>query len=200
MGQERPDVTTIVEGHLELEFDDTWVVVKWDDHRAFRAGIGTLCGPISGAGKQRDEGTKAVDILGVREARLYLIELKDFRGHRIESKQRQIDELPLEIGLKVRDSLAGMIGAAIFADEPTSPFVLGLTCLGRLVQPRVVALITEDANPAWNHPGKRAAVAHERLQNLKRRLRWLTTKVSVLSPLDNTLPGLRTRSLAGASH
>lgn len=192
-------MTTIVEGHLELEFDDTWTVVKWDDHQAFCGGIGRLCGQISSGGKQRDEGTKAVDILAVREARLYLIELKDFRGHRIESKQRQIDELPLEIGLKVRDSLAGMIGAAIFAGEPASPFILGLNSLGRREQPRVVALITEDATPAWSHPGKRAAVAHERLQNLKKRLRWLTTKVSVLSPLDDSLPGLRVRSLAGAN-
>jgi hypothetical protein len=37
-------------------------------------------------------------------------EIKDFRGVAIENKQRQLQELPLEIGLKARDTVAGLLG------------------------------------------------------------------------------------------
>jgi len=57
------------------------------------------------------EGTKAVDFVGVRGGSLFFFEVKDFRGYRIENTRRQREELPLEIGLKVRDSLAGVAGA-----------------------------------------------------------------------------------------
>lgn len=193
-------MTTIVEGRLVLEFDDTWVVTKWDDHRAFRNGIGKLCGRLAHGDGERDEGTKAVDVVGVRENRLYLIELKDFRGHRIENKQRQLRELPLEIGLKVRDSLAGLVACALGATEPGSQFVLALNSLASRERPHVVALIAEDPNPLWGHPDKRAAVASQRLQNLRTRLKWLTTRVWLEDPLSTVLPGVRVRNLAGGDH
>jgi len=66
-------MTRIEEGDLAFDFGDRWRVFKLDEHRDYRERVGKL------------EGTKAVDFLGVLDEReLYLIEVKDFRGHRIE--------------------------------------------------------------------------------------------------------------------
>ncbi|HVK68188.1 MAG TPA: hypothetical protein VM694_27205, partial [Polyangium sp.] len=92
---------------IRFLFGESWTVVeKWDDSRLYREGIHEL------------DGTKAVDIVGVRNGDLYLIEVKDFRGHAIETKRRQPSELPLAIGCKVRDTLAGLIGASRQSGEP----------------------------------------------------------------------------------
>lgn len=189
-------MTTIREGRLELEFDETWLVVKWDDDPAFREGICKLCGEIRDGETVRHEGTKAVDLIGLRESVLYLIELKDFRGHRIENKSRQVAELPLEIGLKVRDSLAGLIGARHRSADPDGALVAFAEAMLHH-PPRVVALIAEDAR-APVHPSKQAAIRKERKDNLARRVHWLKTKVTVEDPFNHRLPGLVVRSHAEA--
>ncbi len=81
---------TIVEGHLRFQFDDSWFAIKYDDHRDYRERI------------ERLDGTKAVDFVAVyMNAQLFLIEVKDFRGFRIENRERVTDgQLALEVGQK----------------------------------------------------------------------------------------------------
>ena len=93
--------TIITEGAIQFEFTDKWTALKFDEETGYKNWIEKL-----------DE-TKAIDILSLYEtSALYLIEVKDFRGHRIKNESRLVSgELAIEVGQKVRDSLACIIGA-----------------------------------------------------------------------------------------
>jgi hypothetical protein len=90
-------VKTFQEERLEIIFDDTWLCEKWDKHPSFTHSVGKL------------QGTRAVDLLGIHGNIVYLIEIKDFRSHRIKSKRRQTHDLPHKIATKVRDTIAGSL-------------------------------------------------------------------------------------------
>ncbi len=96
------------EGALRFSFGERWRVEKYDEHRDYRRKIGKL------------EGTRAVDFVGLHDARsLFLIEVKDFRGSRIENKDRLASgELISEIGHKARDTIAGLVAAHRTSSEP----------------------------------------------------------------------------------
>ncbi len=87
-------MTRIEEGRLAFEFGERWNVFKLDDHRDYRQGIAKI------------ENSKAVDFLGIlNNSELYFIEVKDFRGYRIENRDRLLSgQLSLEIARKVKDS------------------------------------------------------------------------------------------------
>ncbi|HSN98345.1 MAG TPA: hypothetical protein VLS89_08605, partial [Candidatus Nanopelagicales bacterium] len=88
------------EGDLRFAFDGDWKVLKWDRHGAYLGGL------------QQFHGTKAVDFFGLYLGAPWLIEVKDFRGYRIDNKERLTSgELATEIACKVRDTLAGLIWA-----------------------------------------------------------------------------------------
>jgi hypothetical protein len=166
-------VKAFQEARLEIVFDDTWLCEKWDEHPSFTRSAGKL------------QGTCAVDLLGIHGNIVYLIEIKDFRSHRIENKSRQTRDLPHEIATKVRDTIAGIIGASIMNKE--NPFfrecaaILGNTADERRI--RVVAWILEDkVMPRKGH--MHAAVRRKQLQA---QLRWLTTKVFESDPLKDPL-------------
>jgi hypothetical protein len=120
-------MTRFEEEYLAFEFGDRWRVFKLDEHQDYRERIGKL-----------DE-TKAVDFLGILDDNeLYFIEVKDFRGHRIENKDRLLKgtlpechylegkcqlhkgKLPLSVELaqKVRDSVACIIGGYRNSSQP----------------------------------------------------------------------------------
>ena len=87
------------ESHLRFEFGEGWQVLKFDEHCDYRNMQKSL------------PGTKGVDFVGVYGGDLYLIEIKNFRGYRIENQQRLIKgALAVEFGQKVRDSVAGIVG------------------------------------------------------------------------------------------
>jgi hypothetical protein len=97
---------------LRFEFDDQWTAVeKWDDAAAFKDGIRKLNGEVWNNDRKTFEsvGAKAVDIVGVLGRDLYVIEVKDFRGHPETTKQ-QVQGRSLEIACKVRDTVAGLVG------------------------------------------------------------------------------------------
>ncbi|WP_437278244.1 hypothetical protein WME90_44665 [Sorangium sp. So ce375] len=88
------------EGKLRFAFDSDWKILKWDDHGAYVGGL------------QRFQETKAVDFFGLYLDEPYFIEVKDFRGHRIENKVRlSSGELAREVAYKVRDTVAAMVWA-----------------------------------------------------------------------------------------
>lgn len=180
---------------IQLTFDDSWLVTKWDDSPWYRAGIERLKGELNG----NAEGNKAVDVVGIRDEIPYLFEVKDFRGFAIENTARQVQALPLEIGLKARDTIAGLVGFVSRDREGVLPhrWLQAVKHQGRAV--RVVAFIAEDeARPAETEH-KRAARESERLNRVKQLLSWLTPRVWVADPLRNpSIPGLTAVSLAGS--
>ena len=176
-----------------LRFDDSWQVAKWDDSRWYRARIERLQGELDG----KHESTKAMDVVGIRDEVPYLFEVKDFCGYPIENKARQMRELPLEIGLEARDTVAGLVGSASRGsgeDDLPLRWVNAVKQQGRVV--RVVALIAEDGPRPGEPTQKRAARESERLNQLKRFLGWLTPRVWVTDPLKQpSIPGLTAASL-----
>lgn len=180
---------------LQLTFDDAWQIVKWDDSPSYREGIEKLKGVL----ESNPQGTKAMDLVGVREDVPYLLEVKDFRGFAIENKLRQLNELPLEIGIKARDTIAGLVGIVSRdkPDELSHRWVDAVREAGRPIH--VVALLVEDEARPGEAAHKRQIRESERLQRIKQSLAWLTSRVLVTDPVRAaTIPGLTTRSLAGA--
>ena len=119
---------TIKEGALTFEFPDSWRATKLDDWSFYRnqfirlgSGLRQPCGECGAelrcqnCGKAKTQGIKAVDILAWdAAATLWLIEIKDYRG----SPRTKEIELADEVALKVRDSLALLVAAAMSARDP----------------------------------------------------------------------------------
>lgn len=168
------------EGRLRFDFGDSWTVEKYDDHRDYRKKIGKL------------DGTRAIDFVGVLDEReLFLIEVKDLRGFRIENKGRvEQGLLALEVAFKVRDTLSGLVAAHRRSSEPETwePYVRTLSQPQRRLS---VVLWLEEDRPAGKVRSQREAAARGTLtQILKKRLRWLTTKVAVVDRDGSHLPDL----------
>jgi hypothetical protein len=164
----------IIEGDLELELGDEWdVVFKWDDCRAYRNGIHKL------------GDCKAVDVLAFSTVRreLLMIELKDFRHHRIENKARiQRGALFSEVGHKVRDTVAGITGAARNGDD--AKLVRLATELATRTRLTIVLWLEEDLEvsenpraPRQRHKNRRSV----RVQQLEQAVRWLTPHAMICS-------------------
>jgi hypothetical protein len=172
------------EGNLKFSFDASWQVVKYDDSSLYRKGVGIL------------RGTKAVDFIGLQKETVFFIEVKDFRGHRIENQNRLIGgDLAIEIGQKVRDSVAGLIGAHRTSSdaETISPFVRVL--LDSDSEIKVVVWLEHDLP---DYLPKREKVKMSVEGNVfKQKLRWLTSKVLLSQVRDNVLKqsGLTVRNL-----
>jgi hypothetical protein len=185
-------MTVIIEGKLEFTFDDNWQVIKWDDDPAYRKGIGKL-----------DE-TKAVDVIGLHHTNeLYLIEIKDFRVDLTSNRDRIGEPLAVEVGQKVRDTVAGVIAALRRPDsDKWRAFVEALTDGERQIR---VVLWMEDV-PTTNRQVSRgkakvkaASNAGIMLNALKQKLAWLTRRVMVASlEADLEQQGVKVRNLAGA--
>jgi hypothetical protein len=175
------------EGNLRFTFQDAWQVEKYDDHPFYQNRICRL------------PETKAVDFIGhASDASNYFIEVKDFRGYRIQNKRRlTTDELAKEVAQKVRDSVAGVIGCK--REHPT-PGSLG-TVADRLHQPattiRVVLWLEDEMahDPrAWE--AQLLTIA----DRIKSYLKWLTARIFVvsLSTHVDKPPALHVANLPGA--
>lgn len=185
--------TVIDEERIRLTFSERWNAIKWDAKdtdappRPYRDGIERLKGEL----ERRTESTKAVDVVAVSPTgRLCLIELKDFRtehgadgGPRALAFGTRWRDLPLEVALKVRDTLAGLLGV-VQRGDPASVAAWVKPAIGSPVL--VVALIAQDATRPSEPASKRAARDGEMLKNLRRKLAWLTADrrdVLVLDPV-----------------
>ena len=179
--------TVFQEGRLRFSFGDAWRVEKYDEHRGYRQRLGKL------------GNTRAVDFVGCHENKtLFLIEVKDFRGHRIENKDRlHHGMLAQEIAWKARDTLPGLIAAhrARLDGESWEPFVSALTDPACRLS---VVLWLEEDRPSRGPWARRRTVARGTLtKQLKRKLRWLTTHIAVLERGTTALPDVE---IEEASH
>lgn len=193
-------MTRLEEGKLAFEFGERWRVEKWDFCAVYLDGIQKLHGELLDESETvRGEGTKAVDFVGVLDAeKLYLCEVKDFRAHRVENQKRQRRDLPLEIGLKVRDTLAGLVGAYVKQGGPEWVELCGKALTARKHQVHVVVWIAEDAMRPGEPDRMRAGRDSVRLLEIKRSLRWLTSRVRVENPLVPSLQDVTVENLVGA--
>lgn len=177
---------TIDEENLRFRFDNRWAVIKYDDHRDYVERI-----------RQLPE-TKAVDFVAVLDERfLYFIEVKDFRGHRIENRDRVLgDGLAIEVAQKVRDTIAGIVAAHHCGNiEEWKRFI---ECLTRCDTPVRVVLWLEDDLPP-DPRGRRQNHDSVRTDRLKQRFHWLTRQVIVASTKTGSpLSGVTVTNLPGA--
>jgi hypothetical protein len=91
----------IREGSITLNFPDVSNAVKYDDTPFYQKQIKKL------------PETKAVDVVfKCNDHSIVLLELKDFRQHRIENKGRlKNTDLAIEVAQKIRDTISGIWGA-----------------------------------------------------------------------------------------
>ena len=171
---------------LHFEFDDTWQVIKYDDEPGYRDGIHKL------------GQTKAVDFLGQHHPakRLFFIEVKDFRGFRVENKERvSSGSLADEVAFKVRDTLAGMIGAQRRRPDEAIWGEL-VRALEHGHEVRVILWLEEDkprGRKDIRADGRRSTLQ----KDIQKRLHWLDARVLV-EPRDTgaRLPGVTVTGLA----
>jgi hypothetical protein len=150
----------ITEGNLAFRFPDTWSVSKFDEGNGF-------------AKRNFGHDAKMVDILALgQRPPLILIEIKDFRRHAIENKERMKtegnDPVHLEVARKVRDTLSILVAAYRSADEDLSPYCHYL--FGNAKGPvEAILFLEEDEIRAKTATGHRDRPGIER--NLKKQLK-----------------------------
>lgn len=161
------------ESRLTFDFDDeAWsYLLKYDESKDYK----NL--------QESIEDTKAVDFTGVlHKETLALIEVKNFRGYRIENIPR-IPELDLEIAQKVRDTLAGIVGGARNSTNLPETWQNYLSYLQNGHKSvHVVLWLEEDLPPQLpNEKQQKRMQARGGSINsrLKRRLGWLNAKIIV---------------------
>jgi hypothetical protein len=188
--------TFIQEGDIEFEFESGWNVVKYDESPEYLHGIARLEGvwKTECDGRQYTRGTKAVDILGLRESELMFLEVKNFRRARIDHRARIRDELPLEVGFKVCDTIAGVVGCSRGASNKTlRTFAKKLATKRATV---MVILYLEEPPTTNDFELKRRKARLGTITNkVKEKCSWLTTAVLVVNDQEvgNGLKGIRTR-------
>lgn len=190
-----PGPVTIREEDLDFAFDASWQVCShWDTE------------PVRLALLSQASGSHGVDLVGLREGptgSLYLIEVKDYRTSEKQLSTREKladdgDPLADIVAGKVRDTVAGLVGAARLERDDA-----WRACVDSLVQREVwVVLWIEHAELDASSPvqRKRAKVrALPLIDSMKKRCRWLSAKVAIYSRSDNGLPGVTVRSVPAAA-
>lgn len=171
---------TFIESDLKFEFSTAWWLEQYDN----------LTDYINL--KNVVPGSKGVDFIGIlNNETLSFIEVKNFRGHRIESKPRlQLGEDPIEIEVaqKVRDTLAGITAAARNSTHLKNEWQRVLTFLQNdKKNVEVILWLEEDS---FSH----SVVANARRnksnsgtlsRRVKQKMTWLTTRVFVCHISDN---------------
>lgn len=158
---------TFVEGKLEFEFSSAWDgCVKFDEH-------------IDYLNAEKLDGFHGVDFVGVLNGILFLIEVKDFRGHRIENKDKFANhKLAIQIGRKVKDSIACIIAANHNSNVPIfwQPHK-NILCdpQGKI---RVIVWLEQD-RPRTERDSRIQGKMFE--NQVKRKLRWLTRRVQFVN-------------------
>lgn len=187
-------------------FGNSWTVAfKYDDSDFYRKGPERLKGElrerseVNGVAVEKvvPQSTRAVDVMAYREdSGLLLMEAKDFRGYRIANKHRfKSSEVALEVALKARDTIAGLVGALRLSESKFPADALRNTL--KKNERVTVILWLEDDDLGDDQR------SHQQLntlnQTLKTKLAWLNVRTFVLSSrAKNWLPDLTVTNLPGA--
>lgn len=163
------------ESYLRFEFrDGDWSdLVKYDEEKDYRNLENSM------------PATKAVDFVGISGGSIHFIEVKNYRGHRIESKPK-IEELDIIIAQKVRDTLAGIVGGVRNSTHKEELWAQHLAHLSDKNKRLHISLWMEEDS----HIPDRLKVSGGTLtQKLKKRLSWLSGRVIVANKANNPLEG-----------
>ena len=95
-------MATIAEGNLNFIFEADCQVTKYDEWSFFHNQFQNVCG-----------GAKAVDIVCIKNSKLWLIEIKDYR----QPNTKKVVDLAISLSKKVRDTLAGLVAAQYNANN-----------------------------------------------------------------------------------
>jgi len=166
------------ESRLRFEFqEEEWdALIKYDNEADYQKI------------KRSIPGTKAVDFVGISNENLYFIEVKNYRGHRIESKPK-VEELDTIIAQKVRDTLAGIMGGVRNSTHKEKKWQKHLSHLSDKNKPVHIILWMEE-EPPNRFISKRQKVSRDTLtQKLKKRTSWLSGRVIVANKAHNPLEG-----------
>ncbi len=124
----------LVEGRLTFSFPAPLSAQQYDTWSFYRNQFTNAFG-----------GTKAVDFVCLDQDCAWLIEVKDYRAN----PRTKPSDLGDEIARKVRDSLAGLVAASCYANDPEEQqFARQFTRRQRL---RVVAHIEQPQKPSKLH-------------------------------------------------
>ncbi len=175
-------------------FNDSWtIVVPWDKHPAYVNGL------------RRVQEGKSVDFIGVwREKVLFLIEMKDYRRHRGGRRTTKPEDPRVELELKVRSTVASLIGAyrSGLYDDACTPIVNTLLQQRKetirivlwLEQPTHANILQKTAEQ------RRRAGANFSMQRFKSYLKWLDARISFTSiakDYGKDIPDLAVENLPG---
>jgi hypothetical protein len=170
------------EGCLRFSFGNEWRVIKYDDSPVYREHISKL------------PETKAVDFIGLHAGDLFLIEVKDLRGFRIQNQARLTSgDLAIEVGQKVRDTLAGIIGAYRTASEPETWQDFANLLTNRAKKIKVIVWLEYDQ--PIHHRDRQKVEAGVEGNLIKKHLRWLTAQVIVCNQAGRPLEHLNVANL-----
>jgi hypothetical protein len=157
--------------HLRFEFGEAWDVYKIDEEQdllKIKDGV---------------SGTKDADIIGILHGRnLYVVEVTDLRGHRIENRSKLLNsEMVQEFCQKVRDTIPAVVGA-FHATEHTDRWIALMQKLAdRSNKIRVILWIEQDQSRNGFEHKKRKSEMSSLIRTLKKHLKWLTPRVFVES-------------------
>jgi len=186
-------MTTLSEDRQHLDFDDDWIVVKWDERAEFTSGL-------RGSLQRRGDGVKGADVVGVGgrgSAKVALVaEFKDFDNPRIPAAQaadaaRKATSTSLidDLVRKVIDTLCG----ATFAHDASRRRGAELTPWRPAVATTTTQLLLLFCIEV---PRTQAAAVGPWTKRLQQRLRWLGPNARVLvtsSTTPFTAAGVRYR-------
>jgi hypothetical protein len=173
---------TFVESGMHFSFDASkWThLIQYDAVRDYKKLENAI------------EKTKAVDFLGVLDNRiLSFIEVKNFKGHRIENKPRVEngdDPLELEVAQKVRDTLAGISGAVRHSTNLKNHFATYHQFIANSKKDIHVVLWLEEDNSPLPTPvrdKRNKGWGGNLTARLRKKMIWLTPHVSVVDSESN---------------
>ncbi len=152
-----------------FEFGDSWTVFKFDDETdllKLKKGV---------------DGTKDADIVGIfNDTRLYLMEITDLRGHRIENRDKlKHGEMVQEFVQKIRDTIPAIVGAFHTTDHKEQWNILMQKLADRSEKIRTLLWIEQDRPRNSYEENKRSAELDTLTKFLKKHLSWLTPRVLV---------------------
>lgn len=171
------------ESDLAFEFGSHWRVFQFDKHHDYQNMKDTL------------EETKGIDFLGIYDNReLYLIEVKNLRGYRLENRDRLLKgELAIEVAQKVRDSLACIIGAHRTSSNPEFWQSYKRLLCDADASIKIVLWLEFDLP---SHPQQARKVRASVATNVfKQKLTWLTRRVLVCGGSGEGLLDLQVNNL-----
>ncbi|MEZ4930548.1 MAG: hypothetical protein R2788_00215 [Saprospiraceae bacterium] len=175
---------TYSESELQFEFDDQqWGnLLEFDKTKDFQNAQEAL------------PSTKGVDFIGInKEDALVFIEVKNFRGHRIENKPRiedGEDPLWMEVAQKMRDSISVIVGGSRNSTHQKETWTAYFDYLKSEEKTLHFVLWLEQDLPPTNFKAKKKWDRNEYSlrKRLKNSLRWLSSKVDIASMDNNPFP------------